>query len=99
MDTSGDHYSARLPPHPHPFTHFSFAVLCLVTQSCPTLYKHTYLHNNTNTNNKPFLILQYSTLKSAVVEYNNGHTEAGTHVHIFEGSQPEDLHVGDTLYF
>ena len=35
---------------PHPFTYFLFAVLCLVTQSCLTLYNHAYLHKNTNTN-------------------------------------------------
>ena len=42
---------------------------------------------------KKFLILQRSTLKSTVVQYNNWHTGVGMYVHIFESSQPNGLYV------
>ena len=42
-----------------------------------------------------FLILQYSTFKSTVVQYNSWHTG---HVYIFESSQLEGSYVGDFLY-
>ena len=44
------------------------------------------------------LIVQHSTLKTTVIQYNGWHTGAGTHIHIFESSQVEGLDVGDLLY-
>ena len=42
-----------------------------------------------------FLILQYSTLKSTIVQYNSWHTGAGKCVCIFESSQFEGSYFGD----
>ena len=44
------------------------------------------------------LILQSSTLKSTVIQCNNWHRDAGTHIHIFESSQLEGSYVRDLLY-
>ena len=44
------------------------------------------------------LVLQHSTLKSTVIQGNSWHTDAGTHIPVFESSQLEGSYVRGLLY-
>ena len=44
------------------------------------------------------VVLQHSALKSTVIQCNSWHTDAGTHIPIFESSQLEGSYVRDLLY-
>lgn len=57
------------------------------------------MHKKSNTKSKAFLILQHSTLKATLVQYNNWPTGAGTHISIFESLHLQGSYVGRLPYY